>query len=114
MATLTRDFRVRTVERKLGVARVLECRIQPFGHLMTSFAFGPVKTVVLVIFDMAVIALSWSLLLQLIALVTVLAQQFRVTVEQPEFRSRKVIEEILGPDLRRVAILALRPVRAQM
>ena len=114
MATLAGDLRMRPVERELSVARVIECRIQPFGHLMTGFAFGAVEAVVAVIFHVAAITGRRRLLLQLITFVTVLAEQSRVTVEEPEFRSRKVIEEILGPILRRVAALTLRPVRTQM
>ena len=108
------DVGVGAVQRKVGVDGVVEANVEPLRLSVTVLAFGSVDAVVSVVLEVAADAGIGRRDLELVALVTGLANEARMAVDQREGGRREMIESRLLPVDRRVAILAFRAIHAHV
>ena len=112
VAHLARAIRVRAVQRKLGVARVIERDVLPPGDAVTRRALGAIDTGMRVVLAVAADALLRRLVFQLVAFVAGLALEAGVASAEREAGALLMIEQRFLPVVGRMALLTLVAVRA--
>ncbi len=107
MTFVAREICVRVVQRKLRVTLVIESDIEPLGRLMAIAAQRAVDPIVRIVLLVAIEAFGGEFLLVYIALMTRLAFEAPMPIDQRKPRHRSVVEEHFLPVQGRMAILAL-------